>query len=419
MNEIGDKIKNKFKNKDTRTLLSNFGYLSALQIAGYVFPLITLPYLAKIIGVDSFGKIAFASAIVMWFQTITDWGFNYTATRDVAKNRDDKNKVSEIFSNVLWSKCLLMFVSLALLIITILLIPKFKDNWQIIFITFLIIPGQIMFPDWFFQAMERMKYITLFNLFSKLLFTIAVFLFIKEKSDYILQPLFISLGFVVSGVGAMFIILYTWKVKLHKPKLKSIVETIKRSTDVFLNNFIPNLYNSFSTMLLGFWGGSISNGILDAGNRFVSMAHQFMNVVSRTFFPFLSRRIDKHNLYVKLNVYLSISFSLLLLLLAPFLIKLFFTSEFYDAIILLRILSISIFLISIRNTYGTHYLILKGYEKELRNLTFYGSFVGFILAFPLIYYFDFIGAAINIVLAQSIMAFTVVKKAKSIQKKEN
>jgi O-antigen/teichoic acid export membrane protein len=294
------------KSKDGRTLVANFGYLSLLQIAGYIFPLITMPYLARVIGVDGFGKIAFASAVVVWFQTVSDWGFNYTATRDVAKNRDDKEKVSEIFSNVLWARCLLMIVSFLLLLITIFIVPIFRENYAIILVTFLLVPGHIMFPDWFFQAMERMKYITILNLISKLLFTIAVFVFIKNKSDFILQPLFTTLGFIVSGIISMYVIIYKWQIRINRPQFHSIMNTIKGSTDVFINNIMPNLYNSFSVMLLGVFGGPVSNGLLDAGNRFVSISQQFMNIISRTFFPFLSRRIDKHSSFAKLSIYTSL-----------------------------------------------------------------------------------------------------------------
>ena len=200
------------QSKDGKTLVANFGYLSLLQVAGYVFPLITMPYLARVIGAEGFGKIAFAAAIMVWFQTIADWGFCYTATRDVAKNRDDKEKVSEIFSNVFWARILLMFVSFVALSICVMTIPKLRENANVIMISFLMIPGHIMFPDWFFQAMERMKYITILNIISKTLFTIAIFLFIKERDDYILQPLFTSLGFVVSGIIAMYYILIKWKI---------------------------------------------------------------------------------------------------------------------------------------------------------------------------------------------------------------
>lgn len=415
MYTIKEKFNKILANKDSRTLLTNFGYLSLLQIAGYVFPLITLPYLAKTIGIDSFGRIAFASAVVVWFQTVADWGFNYTATRDVAKNRDDKDKVSEIFSNVLWSRMLLAAMSFVLLLIAILLIPTFRESKDILLITFLLVPGHIMFPDWFFQALERMRYITVLNLFSKTLFTLAIFVFIKEKSDYILQPLFTSLGFVISGLVAMYLILYKWRIKLKKPKIKQIISTIKGSTDVFLNNIMPNLYNSFSVLLLGFYGGSVANGKLDAGGKFVGIAQQFMTVVSRSFFPFLARRIDKHELYVKLNLFLAAFISFGLFLVAPVTIKLFFTPEFYDAIIVLRIMALSVLFIALSNVYGTNYMIIQGHEKELRNITVVSSLIGFVLSFPLIYYFNFVGAAINITLTRGILGFSIMYRARRIK----
>ena len=108
---MSNKYKNILNNKEGKVILANFSYLFLLQIAGYLFPLLTMPYLARVIGADGFGRIAIASAVIMWIQTISDWGFNYTATRDVAKNRDDNDKVSHILSNVIWAKFILLFFS--------------------------------------------------------------------------------------------------------------------------------------------------------------------------------------------------------------------------------------------------------------------------------------------------------------------
>lgn len=407
------KIKN---SKDGCIIVSNFFYLSLLQVAGYLFPLLTLPYLAKVIGIEGFGKIAFASAVMVWIQTVADWGFNYTATRDVAKNRDNKEKVSEIFSNVLWARCLLMILSLIFLSLLILVIPKFKESADVLYATFLLIPGHILFPDWFFQALERMKYITVLNLLSKLIFTIAVFIVIKQKEDYLLQPLLVSLGYIISGIIAMYYILLRWKYKLQRPSVSKSICVIKNSTDVFINNLMPNLYNSFSSVLLGFIGGDIANGKLDAGNKFSQLAQQFMQIVSRVFYPFLSRRIDKHGAFVKLNLSIAAGISLVLFLTAPILIKLFFTEEFYDSIPVLRILSISIIFFTLSNTYGTNYMIIEGYEHQLRNITAISSIIGLLISFPLIYYFNFIGAALTICITRGILGLSITYKACRIKK---
>ena len=404
------------KSKDGSALASNFGYLMLLQIAGYAFPLITIPYLARVIGVEGFGKIAFAAAVVVWFQTVADWGFNYTATRDVAQNRDNPEKVSEIFSNVLWARIFLMLCSFMLLMGIITAIPYFKENQTILLITFLMVPGHILFPDWFFQAMERMKYITIFNLLSKALITALVFIFIKEKADFILQPLFISLGYVLSGVFAMYIIMVKWKVRIYRPNPTAIFNTLKSSTDVFINNIVPNLYYGFSTILLSFWGGNTSVGLLDAGRKLLSISEQFLQIVSRVFFPFLSRRSDKHSFYVKINLSIALLFFAVLFLAAPILIKIFYTPEFYPAIAVLQISSFSILFLSLRNIYGINYLIVRGHEKESRNIMLVTSFIGFALSFPLIYFFDFIGAAITATFVHGIQGLSMMHKVKKIEK---
>lgn len=391
------------QSKDGKVLFSNFAYLSLLQVAGYVFPLITMPYLARVIGPSGFGKIAFASAIMVWIQTIADWGFNYTATREVAKYRDDIEKVSEIFSTVLVARCFLVFLSFFALCLLVVFIPEFRDNITIIFVTFLMVPGHVLFPDWFFQAMERMKYITILNIISKLFFTIAVFVFIKDENDYILQPLFVSLGFVVSGIIALYYIFVKWKVRFVFPKINEVFCAIKKSTDVFINNLMPNLYNSFSVVLLGMFAGTISNGIYDAGKKFVVILTNLLSVLSRVMFPYLVRKQDKHNLYAKISLVISFSCSIILFIFAPLIIRSFFGQQFIESIVVLRIISFVVFFVVMASVYGTNYLIVKGYDNVLRNITAVASIIGFVVAFPLIYFYSYIGAALTYLISSMLL----------------
>lgn len=311
-------FKNRIRSsKEGKTVFANLGYLTLLQVAGYVFPLITMPYLARVIGADGFGKIAFATAVVVWFQTVADWGFNLTATRDVAQNRYDKNVVSRIFSNVFWSRCLLSIISGILLLLLIAIVPYFRENAAVILITFLIIPGQIMFPDWMFQAIEKMKYTTIFNITMKLIFTVAVFIFIRDKEDYLVQPILVTMGYFVCGIGALYLILHKWGYALYKPKWYEVIKTIKGSADVFINNIMPNFYNGFSVLLLGFFSGATANGIYDGGDKFPTVFYQFQMVLSRAFYPFLARRQDKHSFYAKLNMVTTILGVVVLIVVSP------------------------------------------------------------------------------------------------------
>lgn len=415
MSKISDIKKRILNSKDGKTVFANFGYLTLLQVAGYVFPLITMPYLARVIGPDGFGKIAFASAVVVWFQTIADWGFNLTATRDVAQNRDNKDKVSHIFSNVLWARCLLTILSGILLLFFIFIIPYFRENAAVILITFLMVPGHILFPDWMFQAIEKMKYTTIFNLIIKLIFTIAVFLFIHDKEDYIIQPLLTTIGYLLCGIGALYLILKKWGYTLYKPQWNEIFGTIKCSSDVFINSLMPNLYNSFSVMLLGFFGGSTANGLYDGGNKFPTIFYQFQSVLSRAFFPFLSRRLDKHAFYAKINLGTALLGAVLLIIVAPWIIKIILGPEFENSVIVMQILSISIIFLAMDFTYGTCYLIINHREKSLRNLTLVSSILGICVSIPLVYYFTYIGAAITVLVCRGLLGIGSYVLAKSLK----
>lgn len=414
MNKITE-IKNKINSsKNGKTVFANFGYLSLLQIAGYVFPLITMPYLARVIGADGFGKIAFASAIVVWIQTISDWGFNLTATRDVAQNRNNKEKVSRIFSNVLWARCTLTILSGLILLFVVLVVPYLRENADIIFVTFLLVPGYILFPEWFFQAIERMKYTTIFNLIIKLIFTISVFIFIHKREDYLIQPLLTTIGYLLCGIGALYLILKKWGYTLYKPELTEILETIRNSADVFINNLMPNLYNSFSVMLLGFFCGSTANGVYDGGNKFPTIFYNFQSVLSRAFYPFLSRRPDKHSFYAKLNIGSALIGTVFLIAISPLVIKIMLGDEFEKSVIVMQILSFSVVFLAMSYTYGTNYLIINHKEKPLRNLTFVSSIVGMCVSIPLVYYFSYIGAAVTVLFCRGLLGIGSYVLAKYI-----
>lgn len=405
-----------------KTVIKNVSYLAVLQIAGYVFPIITVPYLARTIGAEGYGRIAFAAAIMVWIQTITDWGFNYTATRDVAQNRDNKEVVSRIFSNVLWSRMVLCLVSGIVLCVMVVSIPTFRENWKVIFVTFLLVPGHICFPDWFFQAVEKMKYTTIFNLCIKLFFTLAVFLVIKERGDFIYQPLLTSIGYLACGAVALYMIIRRWGYRIYPPEMKSILGTIKSGTDVFINNLMPNLYNSLSIVLLGFWGGPVANGIYDGARKFVEIFKNLHNVLARAFFPFLSRRTEKHHIFAVINIGTAAFGAILLALLAPLIIRIFLGEEFAESVLPMRLLAVSIVFLAMANTYGTNYLIIHHQERILRNYTIAASVIGLLAAIPLIKCYSYLGVAWVVLLCRALLGlssyYLTVRHKKSLRNKD-
>ncbi len=263
-----DKLRN---SKEGKVLVQNFAYLSLLQVAAYVFPLVTLPYLARVIGLARFGDIAFAAAIIAFFSTTVTWGFDYTATRDVAQNRDDLNKVSKIFSSVIVAKILLLIGSTLIFYLLVEFIPYLNEIKLLLWVTFLILPGNVLFPEWLFQGLEKMKYITIINVFAKLLFTVLVFFVIKEEKDFIYQPLLLALGSIIGGCVAMYLVFKKLNIRFIMPKLSEVFGKIKGSFNMFISLILPALYSHFSVILLGSIGGSIATGLYSSGKKLIDL----------------------------------------------------------------------------------------------------------------------------------------------------
>ena len=405
--KIRAKISQLRSNKDARALMSNFVWLSVLKVIGYIFPLITLPYLSRVIGVEGFGEIAFALSIVVLVETFTDFGFNYTATRDVARNRDNLSIVTRIFSNVFWAKIFLMIIGFIVLCVLIYFIPQFYENRLIIFLTFLYIPGHIFFPEWFFQALEKMKYITILNVISKAIFTILIFIVIKEQDDYVWQPLLTAVGYTVSGCIAMYYVFVKFGIRILRPCFKEMISTIKSSFNMFITLVFPNLYTQLPISYLRVTNGEQAVGFYSSGERFYAIIIQLFTVLSRVFYPFLSRRLDKHRVYEIISGIGSILSAVVLYCGASLFVQLFYTPEFNEAIKVIKILSISPIAHFLINTYGVNYLVLIGKERLYKNTTVIFSILGLIIAILLIQKYSFIGFTIALVLTRFMNGITV------------
>lgn len=391
-------IKERLKHSsDGKVLIENFLSLSMLQAITYIFPFITMPYLAKTLGVDCIGDIAFAASVVAFFETFTVFGFQYTAVRDIAKCKEDINKVSIIFSNVMFAKILLLLVSIVLFIILTISIPLFRNYSLLLWLTFLYLPGHILFPDWFFQAIEKMKYITVLNVLAKTIFTLLIFIVIKRPEDYYLQPLLGAVGYIVSGIISIYVVVAKLGVSIHWTSFKSVWATIRGSFNMFINIFLPNLYTNFSVVIMRMYSTPSATGIYSSGKKFIDLFDNISSVLSRTFYPFLARRIDKHSFYARLSGVFSVLVGGGLFVFADLLVKIFLTNEFAESAKVIRIMSMAPFFLFLMNTYGTNYLVLKGREDVLRNIIIVCSIVGFILTWVVVRNYGYIGAAITVV----------------------
>ena len=162
--------KTKEESSTLKRLGDNFISLIILQIINYVLPLLLIPYLIRVLGIDGFGIYSFILAIIMYGVRMSDYGFELSGTYHISRHRDNQDKKNEIFSSILMIKLAIALIYIFFLTVAIFWIDKLYIHKELLFLSYGLIVGYLLFPIWFFQGMEKMRYIMLLNSFSKFLF---------------------------------------------------------------------------------------------------------------------------------------------------------------------------------------------------------------------------------------------------------
>ena len=266
LNKFFSEFVNRHVNKK---LLNNFIALFTLQGLNYILPLITLPYLVRVLGVENFGLINFIGATIGYFTIFIGFGFSLSATRQVAMSNKDIYKISNVFSSVIVCQILLSLVSLIFLTLVIIIFEKFRDYWYVYFLFMSVPIANIFFPVWFFQGMEKMKFITFLNTFSKLTFTVAIFIFIKNKNDFYLVPFFTFFGTFLASIVALLIIFYKFKIRFYIPNKNSLIYQFNESKYIFLSTIMGSSYTISITFILGLLTNNTVVGYFSGADRII------------------------------------------------------------------------------------------------------------------------------------------------------
>ncbi|GAB1308206.1 flippase [Urechidicola sp. KH5] len=286
------KLLNEF-NSEKKVIAGNFLSLVILQIANYVIPLIILPFLVRKLGTGNFGLVIFAQSLMTFYIVFVDFGFDISGTRRISISKSDKSRLSDIFINILFAKIFLLVFGLMSLIILVEFIPKLNEDSTVYYYSFGVVIGQAIFPTWFFQGIERMGIITVFNILAKTIFAILIFLLINDESDYLLVPILNSFGFVISGLfGLVFSARY---IKIVKPNLNSILFHLKESFSLFIAKFSTLFYTSSNIFILGLFASNEVVGIYGSIEKLIVAVKNGYSPLYQAIFPWLSKQNNKRN----------------------------------------------------------------------------------------------------------------------------
>lgn len=280
-----NKIRERRSDTEIKTILNNFFSLSLIQGTNFILPLIVLPYLVKVIGIDKFGLVSFAQALMSYFIIFTDYGFNLTATREIALYKNDHSKLTLIVNKTFLTKLFLCAFSFIILIVLVSFIPYFNAYAKMYYLAFFLVVGQVLIPAWFFQGIEQMKYLTYINLVAKLIFTALIFILITRPGDFIYVPLFYSLGNIISGIVALVIMYRQFDIRIKHPEGFNLKTELKKGWNVFVSNFAINGYINSNLFILGLYANHVVLGYYSIADKILYVFRQILNVFFNTTYP--------------------------------------------------------------------------------------------------------------------------------------
>ncbi len=413
------KIQNKVKSEH-KTVIANAFSLFILQGTNYILPLILFPYLVRVLGIENFGLLAFATATIAFFRGIVAYGFDLSGTQQIAVNQTEQRKITEIFNSILVVKAILVILSFILLVLLTALIDKIYVHWEVFLYAFLIVIGDALFPTWFFQGMEKMKLITYIRIIYKSLFVLMVIFMVKTQDDYILVPLIDGIGAILAGIAALILVKKDFNISFKFPKFYDVIFQFKNSWNIFLSQMAVHFYTSINIFVLGLLTNNQAVGYYALADKIYGAIRGLLIPVNQALFPFLSKQYIQNKLsYYKMIKKISIvyfialvSLSVLTFIFSQNIVDLISGKNINESIGLLKIFSITI-LFAIGGFYSS-LLIVKSKSKDLSKITFYAMILNLILLYPSIYWYGIFGLAYQFLIVQVFQTFLQVKYNKEI-----
>lgn len=374
-------------------LVKNTAALFVVQISGYAAPLLVLPYLSRVLSTEHFGLIAYATSFNWYFISLVEYGFNLTATRRVAICGGDSEKISKIFGSVMTAKALLTGLGFLMMVAAVLSTPKLRPHFPLFCIAYLAVIGDLLFPLWLFQGLQKMENLVWRDLSTKLLSTCLIFAFVRHDGDYLWAASFQAGSAMLAGVAGLITVPLLTKVRFVTPTLAEVFTALREGWPVFLSMAAMTMSSSTNVVILGLRSGPKEVAYYTAAYRLLVAMRMLVLPLVTALYPHIS-----HMAVASRDGALAFLRKYAMILAAPFLcaslllffgawpiIHLLYGQRYAPATTLLCIMAPGVFLLAVQHMYSTFYMLAFGFEKEWSRLILLAAILNFVVLIPLMY----------------------------------
>lgn len=396
-----------------KSLKVNFIYNLISQILVLIIPLITAPYLSRVLGEEGNGQLSYANSIITYFTLIANLGFNFFGQREISRKRDNIEEKSKVFFEIIILRMFCTLFSLAILY-GILFTIGFGENYTLLILILSIqVPAVFLDITFYFQGIEDFKSIAIRSVLMKIVGLVCVFVFVKEKEDLWIYALCLSLT-------TMFSNLIMWpklakQIKTVKLRDLNLKRNIKPAFFIFLPTLAVTIYSVLDKTMIGLLSPNpdYDNGCYEQAYKINSMALILITVISpimipRNTYDYTTGNLDslRKHIYFSSNYVWLISLPLIagFLALSNNLSSWFLGEGYAEVPLMLMIMSIRFLAAGFGVTFGDQLFIAIGKEKYAVLATASSALINFGLNFWFIPIYGAIGAAITTAISEVLVA---------------
>ncbi len=411
MNILG--IFNKFYRQ--KNISKNIIFLGITQIINYIFPLLTLPFLVKTLGEAGFGKISFAQAFIGYFVLVVDYGFNISATRKISIFRNDVEKLRKIYYNTIYSKIILLLFSAVCLLCLTLMSERFSEDFLLHWFFFGMVVGNLLYPQWLFQGLEKMAYITIVNFIIKLIFTVLVFLLIRKTTDYVWVGLLTGVSYIIPGIYA-FLISKKIVGKAIPIHFSGIKEEMKSGFHLFTSTAMTTVLTTSSIFILGLMSTPSIVGGYSAMDKLIKASLLIFAPITMAIYPSVSKQlvlsekkgINKIIKYALPTIIFALFLAITLFIVRNTLIEKFYSPELLKFSSVFVILLFWIPISVLNNFIGIQYLTGSGRGKIYGQSFLISGLSTLVVMIILTKLYSYNGTALSVLFGELLLMITML-----------
>ena len=389
--------------------------LYGVQFATYIVPLVTLPYVARVLNESGFGLVVFAQGFSFLLGLVITYSFDLTATREVAAKRNETGVLGGIAARVLGGKLLLAVVALVVALGALLVVPKLRANPDLLGLALLAALATGLNPGWFFVGIERLRLVALVQLGSRVLSAGLTFVFVTSADDaWVILALYAGASLLASGIGHW--LMYR-RIPRVRPRIAGSLTAIRQGWLLFVGTGAFTLYTSANVVVLGLFVSSAQVAHFGAAERIVRASSQVLGPAATVVFPRLAylQASDEATRARRLGLISVVVFgaiggtaALALAILAPVIIPLVFGPEFDEAIVLLRILGLLVFLSAVANAL-VQWMFSLHMDQAVVRIVIAAGVSNLALALVLVPRFGPVGMACSVLVAEVVAVLGCVR----------